>query len=129
MREIKFRAWDEQDDIMYKVGRLDLSEGELTVYPENYQGYTLSTIQKPVLMQYTGLKDKNGVELYQDDIILVSGQKTVIECEKSFLGFYLWAESCREYVSLAFLTGYRDFEIIGNIHQNPELIKSPELLE
>jgi len=109
MREIKFRAWDTENKCMRKnVG-----------VSETFVEYDMSC-HKPVEilipMQYTGLKDKNGKEIYEGDVV------------KYFEGFI--EEVKWNYYSCGFdpfsyyegdLAGL-DCEVIGNIYANPELL-------
>ena len=116
MREIKFRAWfkDWDDDFkshMWYQG--DVSEVNRTMPRDEMLSITLE--EGEYLMQYTGLKDKNGKEIYEGDIITSymfhNNEPYIVELEDIFwqIGEGLIAE---EYV-----------EILGNIHENPELLK------
>ena len=117
-REIKFRAWDKSCDKMRgENGIKDCfslrSDG---VYNDDY-----------ILMQFTGLKDKNGKEVYEADIVIHDGEKIVvnygIQSVDAFegAGFNLWSFYGQK------LGGFRlqlEIEIIGNIYENPELLKT-----
>ena len=115
MREIKFRAWD--GEIQRMLGPIEC--GEWTV-----EDLTTSTL---AAMQYTGLKDKNGVEIFIGDILLLdllSGDRhsEVIICEDreipvvQYFAYHGW-EPLHAYV------GKPDtcLQVIGNIHEDPEL--------
>lgn len=72
------------------------------------------------LMQYTGLKDKNGKEIYEGDVLLIDGKTTkVIESEMGWdwdgASVYGWAIGTENPET--------ESEIIGNIYSNPELIE------
>jgi len=124
-REIKFRAWD--------GGFMELSPfGIWSNYCiENGQfcrscgpyGQEYSQPTDSILMQYTGLKDKNGVEIYEGDILKDHSEDdivlTVVVWNNFNCGFYtdysndpLEAYACE------------DYEVIGNIHENPELLEN-----
>ena len=129
MREIKFRAWDKAENKMIHYEPLIFGENYKDIlarpntetnrhYVDDYP-YANSDM---VLMQYTGLKDKNGVEIYEGDIV------------KAWLDFGPGGEEQRTYEVLISPFGanledwtFREFrlpEIIGNIHQNPELLEA-----
>ncbi|MDQ0158830.1 YopX family protein [Alkalibacillus salilacus] len=120
MRPIKFRAWvlNNHGDWMAQQGvhpEIDTPSKFLALYGEN------------ILMQYTGLQDKNGTEIYEGDIV---------QYERRNLGFALgfsdddtlyyterqvikWLEQGFN-VPQGFI---RNLEVIGNIYQHPELLE------
>lgn len=132
----KFRAWDKEENLWIKVASLVFDEeGEMwylgpvmddfnPVYYENELGKTWE------IMQSTGLKDKNGVEIFEGDVIgsqnkdrsnwYVSHHKIVWHdtgfvgkqiCSSSFIGLEHWTRGENGYV------------VIGNIYENPELLE------
>ena len=126
-REIKFRAWDKEYKILTPVIRLDFNSD----FPVMVKGTSLSYMD--TLMQYTGLKDKTGKEIYEGDIVSWSAwKKGSIEARtyNKRDDYVYWDEQRgswkigqlgeEEHSSLE-LGIYDDIEVIGNIYENKEV--------
>lgn len=133
MRETKFRAWDKENKEMTTTFDIS-SQGVIT---KNFVGQARITINHYILMQYTGLKDKNGKEIYCSDILRHYKYKSKSIIEWSLFGWgmkvktkkgirvYGISQQSRQDEWDCDKTGaYKldNFEIIGNIYENPELI-------
>lgn len=70
--------------------------------------------------QYTGITNKNGVDVYERDFVICPMWDKPNEVFWDKDGFTCWIPELDDY-SLSFLRGYMDFEVVGNAHQNPEL--------
>ena len=127
MRKIKFRAWDKENEKMMKVSSLHLENKEISVKENG----TFHLFRMQDLMQYTGLRDKNGKEIYEGDIVLVklggvsTWYKTVVKFkEGAFIASLIDGE---DYIYI-FNRGFdnNDFEVIGNIYGNKNLLEENE---
>ena len=143
MRELKFKAWDKEDKIMYdyKMGWYIDMGGEIRQHPPT------PPLQNFILLQYTGFKDPKGVEIYEGDIVrwykefdwIISGDEKIIEYTLFQVIFEYGAfwvkmieedyedKNCR-LVRNACENKFGDIEVpvcevIGNIYENKELIK------
>lgn len=121
MREIKFRAWDKNTDTLVNVKTLDIDNNGVGCVVD-FDGINLDRSECE-LMQYTGLKDKNGVEIYEGDVVKITDCKygNKFRGEISFKnGSYV--------VESNIATHYRfidyHIEVIGNIYENPELLET-----
>lgn len=129
MREIKFRAWDKDRKIMINdlssrvhdtTYELIQSSDDGNFFCGNYMEN--GDWQEPILMQFTGLLDKNGKECYEGDILTNSVAKwEVIFNTGCFCAKLIDKKAAASEVHLA-LRGVKNFEIIGNIYENPELL-------
>ena len=133
----KFRAWHKTWEEMGKVKRIRFDdEGNVTTVL--FRGRDLGTnthADEIELMQSTGLKDKNGVEIFEGDI-LTDGHTLGVLRNHQTLGFYMVDEKGEEsFLSDTVNTeGFEEakefmknsIEIIGNIYENPELLEVPE---
>ncbi|PGX99904.1 hypothetical protein COE15_14605 [Bacillus cereus] len=116
MREIKFRAWDLGAESMVDWESIKLHFSEHIDH------------EMVVVMQYTGLKDVHGEEIYEGDILRISSnfelrkdvQNQAVEYREGYFHTFEWTlfELLRNKK-----VEKQTFEVIGNIYENPELLK------
>lgn len=118
MREIKFRAWDADEKTMCPVYELHFGERIIVARVNARNGKMLLVFSDETkLMQYTGVKDKNGVEIYEGDILLDDFAEEYY-IVKFFDGAFI-AECdgvIYDLADVALITA-----VVGNIYENPEL--------
>lgn len=107
-REIKFRAWLGGQDRYVGVDAIDFDEDSIRI---NDEYFFLADLE-----QYTGLTDKNGKEIYEGDVIKYESLYGDIGTKKVSFEDGMF---CVSHLALAQLGS---IEILGNIHENPELI-------
>lgn len=114
-REIKFRAWDGKE--MDNFGEYLYWFEEQGIRDIDHMGWKI--------MQYTGLKDKTGKEIYEGDIILAKhlGENVTYKVYINPVTQQQGIESTDEHGDLQGLYDYHfDCQVIGNIYENPELL-------
>ena len=116
MREIKFRSFHSGRGMIYDVHKFWSSHGESF-------GHVIEDSHH-LVMQYTGLRDKNGREIYEGDITQHGIRRSIIEWRDYHSGFVAIAKMHRSVP----VEGIEDpiyaelIEVIGNIYENPELL-------
>ena len=119
----KFRAWDKLNNEMYVVEQINFNRGEFESI-----GYGISSLReagKVELMQSTELKDKNGKEIFEGDIVDYKGREAVVKWHGSYASFiYRFVDELKERNSEwhPLFLAYYHFEVIGNIYENKELL-------
>lgn len=137
MRDIKFRVWDKETKHMHICGEdvhdtINFEIETNRAYYYNLQNGcgSLREDSDYVLMQYTGLKDKNGKEIYEGDIIKICAEGLGGEAigkivyDEYDLAFVLRNEV--EELSECLWYAEQQLEVIGNIYDNPELLREGE---
>ena len=120
MREIKFRAWVEEENEMLSVEEIIFCEvggvAEINGWWDD---------SRFILMQYTGLKDKNGVEIYEGDIVKWWGYEVQFGRQLRPERIIYINDYIKDTYKILCITENtrQTVEVIGNIHENPELLE------
>lgn len=123
---IKFRAWDKKDEVVREVTAIEWS----LEYVEFMGGAVERDFDDVILMQSTGLKDKNSVEIFEGDIVLADGVQVTVSFgeqkheenygdETYYIGFNVYTK-----MGYGMLIPVK-YEVLGNIYANPELLSNP----
>ncbi len=138
VREIKFRAWVKENNSeqnyagMYQVHSLSL-DGVVVIRSSMFAP-SLFPINDVVIMQYTGLKDKNDKEIYEGDVIKFFDRGNMFDNDLLPCTAQVVMEYARWSIKPIDVKGLRNFqfngiggyekcEVIGNIYENPEVLK------
>ena len=125
-REIKFRAWDKECKRMLIVDEIKwptrFNNGWIENVATDGRSGSSGVWEDFELMQFTGLKDKNGKEIWEGDIIAISGAKWEIEWNFGMAAYFCKAIGVFSVYCLTNGTA-KTMEVVGNVHENPELLK------
>lgn len=146
MREIKFRAWNKEKNIMCyededesasNVGDWYVSEIEII----NLTFASEANKKKYDFMQYTGVKDKNGVDIFEGDILRIDND-VIRSFDLTFYGIVTFEDGAfcveekltierdsnllKNFQAIVDYKGIMRAEVIGNIYENPELLEKGE---
>lgn len=134
-REIKFAFWHKQKKEMWSAQSIDWDAREVC------NGGDIASLNDGVLLQYTGLKDKNGKEIYEGDLIKfinlmpIEAKEEIAEVkfvlEDNFLPYiYPFVNISSYNYETKHFEGFgvnsKDCEVVGNIYENPELLNKRE---
>ena len=128
----KFRVWNEKTESFIDYGdlMLDLKNGKVYSGDVGIPEYTIDVTNQVILMQSTGLKDKNGVEIYKGDIVRVTDDDESTDFSDGGIGticgldeLYMWYIDGQVQNGLFDISRQYYIEVIGNVHENPELME------
>ncbi|MBJ9983558.1 hypothetical protein IBT50_25385 [Bacillus sp. S70] len=147
MREIKFRAWDTEKQFMFTPTQVEITQGENFAkwdkwrpmawrdeLPEEGSGGIGRALgDECELMQYTGLKDKNGKDIYEGDIVRIfvphdpeekEYVSKVYELDGAFAVDMVGYDMYMDVHCIGWIPGGYELEVIGNIYESLDLIKN-----
>jgi len=127
MRPIKFRVWDKKHKMMLPLDDLDFvltSNGVFERRTRDYHEDEYYWTDQYELMQFTGLTDKNGKEIYEGDILIDEANRKRIVVFDYGAFKVMWNNDNPTQLNLYPLN--KHWEVVGNIHENPELLENKE---
>ena len=129
MREIKFRAWLKEDKKMENVKTMDFTDKTIRCLKKNefINAYLLRRVSfdDVELLQYTGLKDKNGKEIYEGDILFFRDENMKYVVVWQDAAFIIKSIEIRKYSEKMYWIDDVEIccEIVGNIYENKNLLE------
>ncbi|WP_421663606.1 YopX family protein [Lysinibacillus telephonicus] len=145
MREIKFRAWDKENQRLYEVVGISYEDnGDVLAWRKPYENenvnwctYGLKVGEEAELIQYTGSKDINGREIYEGDLYKYTISHDMYNPESGHTTFEIERVKAVTFENGAFYHGNDlladviehddSFTYVGNIYENPELLEGDSI--
>jgi hypothetical protein len=123
MREIKFRAWLKEERKMVNVETLFIGINRLCFGNSKTEDLFFRDFEEVELMQYTGLKDKNGKEIYEGDILFFRDENMKYIVVWQDTAFIIKSIEIRKYLEKMCWLDDTEIccEIVGNIYENKKL--------
>ena len=131
MRDIKFRAWDKKDRVIRDVVGMSFYHDSVSVDIEHGR-YLQDDVSRFELMQFTGLKDKNGTKIYEGDILTTDLSRPYLAVEfRNGAFMFQCHDNGKDYYDFMTATYENSnftkyHEVIGNIYENKELLEEVE---
>lgn len=135
MREIKFRCFNKTKGTY--VNSFVIKQDGTVVSHDDLEDFPVFHSNEFILEQYTGIKDINGNEIYEGDFVIYTYKNHVAEIKFGYydneliddndsgLGWYIKDLTFNHNITFSILShDHYDFEIIGNINENPELLEN-----
>ena len=124
MRELSFRIWDKKEKTMF-LSPIEIEH--LGSWFDAHLSGAIADTGNKIVMQYTGIKDANGKKIFEGDIVKYNDRKefiqTVITVPELGTGHYIRRPGAGYYTLNGSVVSEYGVEIIGNIHDNPELLE------
>ena len=130
MRDLKFRLIDTKSAVRIDPKEFFITDSEVFIYYSDFDNSEKADMRHHIILQYTGLKDKNGTEIYEGDILSTDLSRPYLivefrngafmyQCHDSGRNYYDFMEPANE--RLKDITKYH--EVIGSIYENSEMLE------
>lgn len=128
MREIEFRAYLKKNKQIVDVLDIDFMQETIGYMNKSDTKYTCVKFDDIELMQYTGFKDKNGKKIFEGDILKVISKESAIDNQDHY-DYVVFSDGCF-CMANAFMFGELsygcDYDVVGNIYDNKELLEEED---